>query len=937
MRKHALKPALILLLVFIFAGCLTATSIAEAAGEPCKKDSPFKAASQKNDKPCPDEKTNKPEIAREGERQKQKQKQEPEEPEDKPGKADLKKNKVNDTDAKNKIDNVEDVDDAVEDDEKTTNFFEQLAVEDPNLDFASKIKPFGQGTFTGSEKSAPDNLPVSPDYPVGHGDEIGVMFWGRVSGDYLLTVSREGTITLPMIGPVVVNGLTFSQVRELISRKANSIVGAEVAVTMGRLRSIQVFVLGEVARPGAYKVSAISTVSNALMAAGGTAPIGSLRKVELRRAGEKPKQIDFYDLLLKGDKSGDARLRNGDVVFVPVTGAVAGIAGNVKRPATYELKGETSLFDALELAGGVIPTAYTQQVQVERIDGNKKRVIMDINAGDADKARSFMLKDGDFVKVLSITAKDTNAVYLYGNVKRPGKYELKPGMRLSDIITGFSDLLEETHLSYGIIKRQTKELNTVVIPFNTGELINGSQTEDIALSPLDSIYIFSTWLFRDRPVVKIEGEVRIPGRFTIEENFTVKDLVLMAGGLTKEASYGDYELYRKDSLTQEVTLSRLDLGKALQGDTTNNPVLRDSDIIRVHSALEKEPEKNVSVYGMVNSPGEYTYALNMTVSDLVFAGGGLKESAYLKEAELASYDVEEGKTSKVSYRILDLEKALEGDSENNIAIKPHDSLFVREMIDWHSQQYVEIKGEVRFPGRYVFKKGETLSSVIKRAGGFSSLAYLKGAVFTRESVKELQQKNLEEALRRLEIRLLTEASGQALSSIEAEGPKQIETAAVMRKELINKLRTAKAQGRISIKLDEAEKFNGSSYDVALEDGDTLYVPMRPTQVQVMGAVQNPAAFIFEQDTPISKYIGKAGGYNEEADKGRIFVLKGDGTAMSKSNGSWNMGFMSSKLDPGDTVVVPEKLDKGLWLRGVKDITQILYQIAVTAGVLIVAF
>lgn len=936
MRKHALKPALIFLFFFILAGCLTAPRTAEAAGEPCKKDGSFKTVSQKNDKPCPEIKNNASEFAVEDNSPEQKQKLEQEEPEQEIKKTDKKKTKINENDKDNK--NVDDEmdDDAVDDVDKTTDFFEQLAAEDPDLEFSTKIKPFGQGIFTGSEKTAPDNLPVAPDYPVGHGDEIGVMFWGRVSGEHLLTVSREGTITLPMIGPVVVNGLTFSQVRELISRKANSIVGAEVAVTMGRLRSIQVFVLGEVVRPGAYKVNAISTVSNALMAAGGTASIGSLRKVELRRSGEKPKQIDFYDLLLKGDKSGDARLRNGDVIFVPVTGAVAGVAGNVKRPAMYELKGETSLFDALELAGGVAPTAYTQQVQVERIDGNKKRVIMDINAGDADKARSFMLKDGDFVKVLSITANDTNAVYLYGNVKRPGKYELKQGMRLSDIITGFSDLLEETHLSYGVIKRQTKELNTVVIPFNTGELLNGNQSDNLALMPLDSIYIFSTWLFRDRPVVKIEGEVRIPGRFTIEENFTVKDLVLMAGGLTKEASYGEYELYRKDRVTQEVTLSRLDLGKALQGIVTENPVLRDSDIIRVHSALEKEPKKTVVVYGMVNRPGEYTYASNMTVSDLVFAGGGLKESAYLK-AELASYDVEDGRTSTVSYRIIDLEKALEGDSEHNLVIKPYDKLFVREMIDWHSQQYMELKGEVRFPGRYVFKKGETLSSVIKRAGGFTDQAYLKGAIFTRESVKELQQKNLEEALRRLEIRLLTEASGQALSSIDAEGPKQIETAAAMRKELINKLRTAKAQGRISIKLDEAEKFNSSSYDVALEDGDVLFVPMRPTQVQVMGAVQNPAAFIFEQNTPISRYIGKAGGYNEEADEGRIFVLKGDGTAMSKSNGSWIPGFMSSKLDPGDTVVVPEKLDKGLWLRGVKDITQILYQIAVTAGVLIVAF
>jgi polysaccharide export outer membrane protein len=823
-------------------------------------------------------------------------------------------------------------------DGKTLNLFERLALEDPNLGISTKIQPFGQGIFTGAENTAPENLPVAPDYPVGYGDEIGVMLWGRVSGEYLLKVSREGTISLPMIGPVVVNGLTFSEVRELISRKVKSIVGAEVAVTMGRLRSIQVFVLGEVGRPGAYKVGAISTVSGALMSAGGAASIGSLRGVELRRAGEKPRQIDFYDLLLKGDKSGDLRLRNGDVVFVPVIGAVAGVAGNVKRPAMYEMKGPTSLYDALELAGGVVPTAYTQQVQVERIEGNKKRVVIDINAADSDKARSFTLKDGDFVKVLSITGKDTNAVYLYGNVKRPGKYELKPGMKLGDLITGFSDLLEETHLTYGVIKRQTPELNTMVIPFNTGALLNGSEAENQPLQPLDSVYIFSTWLFRDRPVARIEGEVRKPGPFNIEENLTVKDLVLLAGGLTKDASYGEYELYRKDKVTQKITLSRLDLGKALQGEASENPVLRDSDVVRVHSALETEPERTVIVYGMVNRPGEYTYASNMKVSDLVFAGGGLKESAYMKEAELASYEVEDGRTSKVTYRTLDLEKALAGDDGHNELIKPYDILFVREMTDWRSEQYVEVKGEVKFPGRYVFKKGEQLSSVIKRAGGFTTEAYLKGAVFTRESVRELQQNNLEEAIRRLEIKMLADGSGQALASTGAQGPQQIETATAMRKELLNRLRSAKAQGRISIKLDEGERFSGSSYDVALENGDTLYVPVKPTQVQVMGAVQNPSAFIFEQSTPVSSYIGKAGGYNEVADEGRIFVLKGDGTAMSRNN-SWSigLGFMSSRLDPGDTVVVPEKLDKGLWLREAKDITQILYQIAVTAGVLLVAF
>lgn len=902
MIKKTLKPSLILFFVLFlgFAGA----PIAMAADQPCA-DGTLKEVAQKNGVPCPEIKKNEPGAARSAAREEQA-----------PGQAQKRG------------------------EEKKPGLFEQVALEDPYLTVSSKIKPFGQGIFTGTDITAPENLPVSPDYPVGYGDEIGVVFWGRVSGEYLLTVSREGTINIPMIGPLVVNGLAYSEVRELVKRKTKSIVGAEVTVTMGRLRSIQVFVLGEVGRPGAYKVGAASTVSNALMAAGGAASIGSLRKVELRREGEKPRQIDFYDLLLKGDKSRDARLRNGDVVFVPVIGAVSGVAGNVKRPAMYEMKGATSLFDALELAGGVVPAAYTQQVQVERIEGNKKRVVVDINAGDAEKARSFMLRDGDLVKVLSITGKDTNAVYLYGNVKRPGKYELKPGMRLGDLITGFPDLLEETDLSYGAIKRLTPELNTMVIPFNPGGLLNGVEEENQRLMPLDSIYVFSRWLFRDRPVVKIEGEVRQPGSFNIEENLTVKDLVLLAGGLTKEASYGEYELYRKNRLTQEVTLSRHDLKKALAGDDRENPALKDSDVVRIHSALETDPPSAVDIYGMVNSPGEYTYASGMRVSDLVFAGGGLKDSAYLKEAELASYEIEDGKTSKVSYRVLDLQKALEGDSEHNVFIKPYDSLFVREMTDWHNQQYVELKGEVSFPGRYVFKKGEKISSVIKRAGGFTKEAYLKGAVFTRESVREAQQKNIEEAIKRLEIRLLNETGGIALSSIDTNGPKQAEAMLAMKKELLNKLRSAQAQGRISIKLEEAEKFEYSKYDIALENGDTLFVPVRPTQVQVMGAVHNPAAFIFEQGEPISSYIGKAGGYSGEADESKIFVLKGDGTAISKSS-SWALGFlgrfMSSDLDPGDTVVVPEKLDKGLWLKEVKDLTQILYQIAVTAGVLIVAF
>lgn len=822
--------------------------------------------------------------------------------------------------------------------ERSPSLFGMFSHDDPDPANSFTLKPFGQGIFASTD-GPPETLPAEPDYPVGAGDEIGIALWGRVTAEYRLVVSNEGVIEIPMIGPVVVNGLSFKEVRELIARRVKGIVGADASVTMGRLRSIQVFVLGEVARPGAYKVSSVATVTNALMAAGGTAPIGSLRRVELRRQGEKPRQIDFYDLLLRGDKSGDARLRNGDVVFVPVIGPVVGVGGNVKRPAVYETRGGASLQEALDLAGGVVPNAYTQQVQVERIEGNSRRVVIDIDASAVDRARAFAISDGDFIKVSSVTGKEANAVYLYGNVKRPGKYQLKAGMRLGDLITGYGALVEETHLDYALIKRLTPELRTMVVPFNLGLLLDGAEGENIALEPNDSIYVFSTWLFRERPVVTIEGEVRLPGPIPIDENHTVKDLVLLAGGPTAEASYGEYELYRKEGRTRELKLHRLDLGRALTQGGPDNPVLRDGDIVRIHSAREADPERTVIVYGQVNRPGQYPYAANMRVADLVFAGGGLKESAYLREAELASYEVEGGQAARVNYRSVDLELALAGDEAHNVALSAYDSLFVREMTGWGSQHFVEVNGEVRFPGKYLIRKGEKLSSVIRRAGGFTDEAYLKGAVFTRESVRRLQQKSLEEAINRIEVRLLTQASGQALSATNAEGPKQVETAMSVRRELIAKLRGSKAQGRISIDIEEVTSRGGASHDISLEHGDTLHVPARPTQVQVMGAVSNPAAFVHEQKERLSGYIALAGGLSSEADRDRIFVLKSDGTAVSRSDFSWGLsgGLMSARLDPGDTIVVPERLDKGLWLREVRDITQILYQIAVTAGVLIVAF
>ena len=984
-----------------------------------------------------------------------------------------------------------------------------LTKQTENIVGITQLRPFGYNLFTETTLAPQQNLPIASDYIIGPSDEINIFLWGRINAQYNLIVSRDGTIQVPNMGVLSVAGMTFEEVKKFLAKQAKNIVGAEINVTMGMLRSIQVFVLGEVKKPGAYTVSAMSTLTNALMASGGPTQIGTLRKVELKRNNNKTIAImDFYDLLLKGDKSKDMRLQNGDVVFVPTAGPLVGVAGNVKRPAIYELKGETDLAGILELAGGIIPTAYTQQIQVERVEKNQRRIVVDLNTIERDIAKTFKLQDADLVKVFSIVDKDTNVVYLHGNVKRPGKYELKKGMRLKNLIKDESELLQETYFEYGLIKRLVPpSFEVKLIPFSLGSLLfKSSQEDNIELTPRDSIYIFSKWLFKDKPSASIEGEVRKKGSFELGDNFSVKDLVLLAGDLTKEAYLkkaeivrvnkkreyqtiyfnlvkamaGDKsenlilqdedkviihsmweekwkeivtivgevkkirekdsqqqgkiedirvkrlqtdleteqerlkkveeerkslldkgiitptedlikkldekierqkqkiqegedtlsktekeikesmeflltdemtikdlmfkagggtrdthleeaELYRTDWKTKEVTLLKFNLAKAMEGDEVNNIKLQDLDRVIIHSIWEKIPRQYVTISGEVNKPGQYSYAANMTVRDFVFAAGSLFESAYLEEAELSSYIVKEGKSSLISYRKVNLREAMAGEPSQNIRLNPYDALFIKRVPEWKEEKYIIITGEVVFPGRYIFKKGERLSSIIERAGGFTDKAYLNGALFTRESVRVLQQKNLDESIDRMEQMLLSQTVGAVETALTPEASQQQKAAIEQRKILLSKLRATKALGRLTIKLNTPGKLKGTSHDIEIEDKDTIYIPLQPSSVIVIGAVFNQNAFLYDAKGNVSSYIKLAGGMTREADEKSIFILKSDGTALSKRQEGW--GFMSMRLDAGDAVIVPQEYEKVAWLREIRDITQILYQVAITTGTL----
>jgi polysaccharide export outer membrane protein len=919
-------------------------------------------------------------------------------------------------------------------------------------DISLDLKPFGYDFFKkAAVQITPEkrDIPVPLNYVIGPGDEIRLLLWGRVNAQYSLTVDRDGKITIPQVGPLLVAGLTFEQMSKFLIAKAEQIVGTNIDITVGSVRTIPVFVLGDVQRPGSYTIGALSTITDALLLAGGPSDIGSMRKVQLNRKDKVITTLDLYDLFLKGDKSRDMVLQAGDVVFVPVTGPLVGIAGNVRRPAIYEFKDSFDLQHLMDLAGGIIPSAYTQQIQVERIVKNEKQVVIDINDKTLEKAKQFMLQDSDLVKVFAIVEKDEDAVYLSGNVKYPGKYALKSGMKMKNLIRDPEDLLKETYFDYALIKRMNPPgLETVLIPFNLGKLLfQDDSSNNLELRPRDRVFVFTKWFFKEKPFVTIEGEIRGDcnlekkgeterklekgentgkleknteiliaakmqgiedslkkeedyyllskvrdlrqelnngrittgeiqklqsemeglGRFDLSEkvreiqdvfritcrmelsgNMRIKDAILNSGGLTNNAYLDRGEIVRVNSKREYTTLY-FSIAKAIQDDPRENLMLQDEDRIIIHSIWEQVYKKSVSVYGDVAKPGFYQYTEKMTVRNLIFTAGNILESAYLEDAEITSLPVESGKIGKVVQRNINLKKALEGDPANNVTLMPYDRLLVKRIPEWREVKYASVSGQIKFPGTYSVQKGEKLSSLIERAGGYTDKAYLRGAYFKRESVRKLQQKSLEEMTQRMERELLAGGAIQVSTAVSQEeiAAKKIELE--QKKRLLDTMRKLKATGRMSVALTHLRLLKGSEYDLELEEGDSLFIPEKNSVVNVVGAVMAPGSHIFSEKKSYENYIDESGGYSQYADPDNAFVLKVSGNARKLSQGF--IGWSSSRarwevagfgeeiktLEPGDVIVVPEKIERIAWLREIRDITQILMNTAVVAGITIKLF
>ncbi|HEY3488871.1 MAG TPA: SLBB domain-containing protein [Candidatus Deferrimicrobiaceae bacterium] len=839
---------------------------------------------------------------------------------------------------------------------------------------AKSVVHFGHDLFAPKPGGAAvlEDMPVSPSFVVGPGDEIVVRTWGRLEGTSRLTVDRDGKIFYPKLGSMHVAGKTFGELKSYLRAKIGTMAQVSADVSLGDMKASRVSVVGEVRSPGWYNVSSFHTALQALYLAGGLKDIGSFRRVELRRGGRLLTTIDLYDFLLHGENSGDIRLRQGDTIFVPVVGRLVAVAGDVRRPAIYELAPEKSLAEVVAMAGGFAPSAFTQRVQVERLEGNTARTVLDTDASTIAKGGSaFDLADGDVVRVLPILDAEKNVVRLEGNVARPGKYEAKKGMTVGGLLPDEKTFLPETDFDYALLTRlvppdQHKEM----IPVNLRAIVLERKKEaDIALQGGDTLKVYPRGAFRDGRKASISGEVRmardlVPApvtdnqatlgkvagearpednvlSFDVPEGARVSDLVKLAGGLSRTALLTRAELIRVDA-GRNFTTVYVDLGKALSGDPQADLLLQDEDHLRVHSVYEARYKKSVTASGELNGPGEYLMTDGMRLSDLLFKAGGFKESAYGKEAELVRREISpDGTLVATQTIVVSPSKAIAGDPASDVTLKENDLLVVRAMPDWSTRQQVTLAGEVRFPGIYTVRKGERLSSVVARAGGFTGDAYFRAGQFSRESTRASQQAAIDKLIEELELEIAQKAqeSGAAIDKEDLDSNRALLAA---RRSLIAQLKKAKATGRVIIGLPDDGRIAGSTADILLEDGDRLEVPRKMNVVNVVGRVYNPTGVVFDPGTPtVGHYLRLVGGPTETADRDHIFLLRADGTVAtgetSRSGGFFvfgDRGVQSAKVAPGDSIVVPEKLVQTRLMKDIKDITQIMMQIAVTAGVLL---
>jgi protein involved in polysaccharide export with SLBB domain len=689
-----------------------------------------------------------------------------------------------------------------------------------------------------------DHIPVPADYVLGPGDQLLIRVWGKIDLDGGMTVDRDGQIFIPKVGSLRVAGLRYEQLESYLRAAIGNLYkGFELSVTMGKLRSIQIFVLGSARQPGAYTVSSLSTLVNALFASGGPSATGSMRHIQLRRDNRVVADFDIYDLLRRGDKSHDVQLLPGDVIYIPPAGPQVAIIGSVNEPGIYELKGETTIAAALGDAGGLTNLAEVDRVLLEKIENHRRRGVDDFSLDRSGLERK--LKDGDMLRIFPISPQFENAVMLRGNVFQPGHFPWHEGMRVSDLIPSRDFLITRSYW------------------YQEGHLT-------------DSAPAGSSWS---------------------DENGVRRNL---RGAGVPNQEYG------ADGNARNAGAPDQEYGTA--GNVPDGGELNPQNGMPVHVPIDIMTD-------LVQNTAEINWDY----------------------ASIQRLDEQDLSTHLLSFN---LGNAIGNPaSADNQFLRPGDviTIFSRSDLplptDKHAT-FVRVSGEVNAPGVYRVEPGDTLRNVVERAGGLTSHSYLYASQLTRVSTRQAEEQQLQVSIaqmqRELTSRYAAAPSGGTTSAAEQQMQMSTQQAAIAQ------LGAVKPTGRIVLDMRPSASTISDIPNFPLEDGDSFYIPPRLSTVQVAGAVYNENAFRYQPRKHLSAYLNDAGGPTRQADARRIFLVRADGTVISRqSHGQfWHTDFESTVLLPGDAIIVPTKLKSpNNFMQQLPYLVQTLSQTAMTGAVI----
>ncbi|MFP3903172.1 MAG: SLBB domain-containing protein [Armatimonadota bacterium] len=792
----------------------------------------------------------------------------------------------------------------------------------PSRTMFEAVPRFGAKLFTGAKapsvtdgEVASTGAPVPAGYVLGPADALTLEVWARDFKhiDEELVVSPDGKVTLPQLGKFSVSGRSLQDVRETLrSRYGNVFTEPDVVLEVSAQRTVEIYVTGDVVKPGKYRLSGMATVLRALYEAGGPSEIGSYREIRLLRPGRQDETIDLYEYLLHGRGNVDMLLNSGDTIFVPPLQTEAAVQGAVRRPARYELNAGATIETLIRMAGGLQSTAYGPVVQLWRTADRREWILQTVDAADPESPDlDVPVRDGDMLVVEEILPGGDNVAKVYGAVKRPGYYPVHAETTVGSLLRAAEGLSGDAHMEQGVLTRLDDQRHVQMTTFDVRKQYYGDEEAQIPVRPKDWVRIFYQDEVEPDQIVQVQGAVKNPDTYEWMENMRVSDLVMQAGGLVPNAHTDRANLLRLTP-AQSYEMVPVNLYAALGGDTDADIVLKRGDILQVKLQEEAGEAATVHVAGFVRDPGDYTRYEGMRVSDLIFEAGGLKPGAGPTVEVIPGRYEGRPDTRKLTLR----GGPGDYDVSPDMTLGDDDTVAVAGRGDFSAKaNLISVEGQVKHPGAYAIKSAPsgrdyTVYDLLQEAGGLLEDANKSGLVVYRLrdiSIAKAQSEDLERVLssvnretRQKPFQVDEDEKQQAMGATVAGSIQSVLSTDSSVNIVLPPHPVKESDWVTAIPVDGQKLLDtkGESGDLALSPGDTVYVPRIVNTVTILGAVPRSGAVPYVEGATCGDYLDESGGLREDAAAERMIVVHANGAAAPVGR--------SAAVEPGDVIVVPTK-------------------------------